>query len=268
MVQTLLHSGASVNSVNSLGQTALHISSQYNHVWVVNALMDYLPKHPTPERNVTLVQDSSDDTAFIIAVRQGFYEVARAVIEKSAPLKSMELQGQKKALIESVGPDRVDLVELLLDHEWDVNARDQNGDTALHLAAGRGLLSVMELLISRGADCNAHGKNGGTPLHRAIIMGGKAAVQTLLKKGADINAKDNEDTTPLWRASYYGRFSQHITLFPLFTAPLACSMTFPLLYRLDLTWQSLTMLCHKAVMMLWKNYLSRCLSLTLTHDRL
>jgi ankyrin repeat protein len=204
-VQTLLHSGASVNNVNLLGETALHIASCHNHVWVVNALLDHLTDHPTPERNARLIQDFSDDTAFIIAVRQGHYTVASALIEKSAPLQPMELQGQKNALIESAGQDHPDLAKLLLDHGWDVNARDKDGDTALHLAADCNLLSIMELLISRGADYNAHNKKGKTPLHRAI-GGGKLAIQTLLEKGADINVKDDEGTTPLWRASYRGKF--------------------------------------------------------------
>ncbi|KAI0402018.1 ankyrin repeat-containing domain protein [Xylaria palmicola] len=206
VAQTLLHNGANVGSVDKDGETALHLSSQYGHVSVVSALMDHLAEHPTPQRNVILLRyNSSEDTAFIMAVREGRCEVASAIIEKSAPLKPLELQGKKNALVESMGPDRTDLIRLLLDHEWDINARDQNSDIVLHLAAGRRLISVMELLISRGADCNAHGEKGETLLHRAILRGGKAAVQTLLKNGADNNAKADHDITPLWHASYYDR---------------------------------------------------------------
>ncbi|GAW26543.1 putative serine threonine-protein phosphatase 6 regulatory ankyrin repeat subunit B-like [Rosellinia necatrix] len=124
VVRMLLHGGANLNNVNSLGQTALHISSHNNHVWVVNALMDYLAENPTPKRSVISVRDSSGDTAFITAVKRGHYEVASTLIKKSTPRKFMRLQGQKNALVESVGLDHLELVRLLLDHKWDVNAKD------------------------------------------------------------------------------------------------------------------------------------------------
>jgi len=46
----------------------------------------------------------------------------------------------------------------------DVNAKDEEGETPLHLAAGGCRKEVIELLIEKGADVNAQGVGGMTPL--------------------------------------------------------------------------------------------------------
>jgi ankyrin repeat protein len=51
-----------------------------------------------------------------------------------------------------------------LDLGADINGSNQAGDTALHVAAGRGLNTVVQLLADRGAQLNAKNKRGLTPL--------------------------------------------------------------------------------------------------------
>ncbi|MEH1771269.1 MAG: ankyrin repeat domain-containing protein, partial [Nostoc sp.] len=67
------------------------------------------------------------------------------------------------------------------------------GETPLHLAVSQGNKQVVELLIAKGADVNAKNKDGNTPLHLAYDLD---IVKLLIAKGADANAKNNDDMTP------------------------------------------------------------------------
>lgn len=54
-------------------------------------------------------------------------------------------------------------VQLLLDNRADVAAPDVEGETALQWAAGAGHDSIVELLLAHGADVNAKNDLGGAP---------------------------------------------------------------------------------------------------------
>ena len=58
-----------------------------------------------------------------------------------------------------------DVAELLLANKAEVNAKDNNGVTPLHLAAFNGHKDVAELLLANKAEVNAKDNDGETPLH-------------------------------------------------------------------------------------------------------
>ena len=80
----------------------------------------------------------------------------------------------------------------------DTNAKDENGATALHHAAGNGHKEAAELLIAKGADMAAKdNRSGSTPLHWAAYRGREKVVEVLIAKGAEVNAKAENGNTPL-----------------------------------------------------------------------
>jgi ankyrin repeat protein len=70
----------------------------------------------------------------------------------------------------------------------DVNEKDGQGATALHIAAGYGYLALGKMLIAKGADVNAKAKDGSTPIQMAVQGGARESVELLAAKGAEINA--------------------------------------------------------------------------------
>ena len=71
------------------------------------------------------------------------------------------------------------------------------GDTPLHLAAVQGRISIMEALVRHGADINARGEHGYTPLHEAVEQDHWLAALRLLEMGADPTIKNDDGFTPL-----------------------------------------------------------------------
>ncbi len=82
--------------------------------------------------------------------------------------------------------------------EWgaDVNYRDLNGDTAMHIAARSGNAEKIAALHKARADMNAQDAEGRTPLHVAAEIGNTETARALLAAGANPDAKGVCRQTP------------------------------------------------------------------------
>jgi len=92
-------------------------------------------------------------------------------------------------------------VELLLELGAKVSAKDDQGRSALHMAAERNCAKVARLLLARGrAHVDARDALGRTPLRLAVEGGHKACGRTLMSFGATVDAKAGDGLTPLQAA--------------------------------------------------------------------
>ena len=100
----------------------------------------------------------------------------------------------------------LDLLDRLLGEGVDVQAEDQGGRTALHVAAAEGYLDACRSLLQRDTSLLARcTKAGNTPLHRAAAYG-HAPIVSLLHSAnsSSLNALNKEGATPLSRAARWG----------------------------------------------------------------
>ncbi len=82
----------------------------------------------------------------------------------------------------------------------DLQARDGNGNTPLHLTAAADNLAAVAILVEAGADVDAANNAGGTPLHASTGNDGAETLTALLAAGADINTGAGDHGTPLLHA--------------------------------------------------------------------
>lgn len=78
---------------------------------------------------------------------------------------------------------------------------DRSHLTALHYAAGRGMVGAVIMLIALGADTSAQDHHGNTPLHLAAMTGSCQVFVPLIQGGADVNARGRFGWTPVDQAS-------------------------------------------------------------------
>jgi ankyrin repeat protein len=65
------------------------------------------------------------------------------------------------------------VARLLLEHKAEVDAKDNDGETALQLAAENGHEVVVRLLVEKGADINTINYDEGTALDRVVVNTGE-----------------------------------------------------------------------------------------------
>lgn len=105
------------------------------------------------------------------------------------------------------------LAELLLNNGADSGARDIGGHTALHVAAAAGCIEVADLLLEKGLSVKSRDNAGDTPLHAAASYFRTGMMIYLLDKGAEVDAVDDTGNTPFSDAARTNSF--------LFRTPLA-----------------------------------------------
>ena len=85
-----------------------------------------------------------------------------------------------------------------------IERKDDNGYTALHLAASIGDDRVIRMLGDAGADLNAPNNEGLTPLMTAVSLGYTSTVETLISLGVDLDVVDAGGNSAVILASAYG----------------------------------------------------------------
>jgi hypothetical protein len=79
-----------------------------------------------------------------------------------------------------------------------------SGNSALHMAAGWGLMEAAEVLIESKCQVDVCTTRGQTPLHIAVQHRQPAMAQLLLQSGASPNCSDNMGHQPLHLAASLG----------------------------------------------------------------
>jgi ankyrin repeat protein len=210
-ILTLLDNGSKITETTSSGQTVFHIAAFRGHSFVLQTLWNMQRGKHIEKQAISFAEDEDGNTPFTLASAQGHVGIMSFMLDKvsSSSSKVTKLEGdKKKALImASQGGGHLEAVKLLLSNGWDVNAKDENGDCALHHAASSENIAIIKLLIANGAEPNLPGSKGWTPLHNAAAKSPDAVKALLEDERTDIEALDEEKVTPLWQASYFGQVS-------------------------------------------------------------
>lgn len=134
-------------------------------------------------------------TLLELAARKGYAKLMRLLLHRSMCDHKMDIDvtnaGGYTLLFEAIAGNQIETTKILLRHGANPNAT-VNGDSVLHTVSGRGSEEIVQELLNHGANINAKSKNGSTALHIASLEGNGEVVNKLLRNGAYVGAKDGD----------------------------------------------------------------------------
>lgn len=222
VLKQLIAAGADVNARGFLEVTPLHWAAIRGPTEAVQALVE-----AGADVNAEAIREH---TPLGAAAGAGNVEIVRMLIKAGA-----DVNGGKwmTPLVLATRDARVDVIELLVESganvnttrypplHWagkpeaaaalikagaNVNVRDREGRTALHLTTGHWVpkAEAVKILLAAGADVNARSKTGSTPLHKAVDHRNLDTLKLLIKAKADVDVRDENGNTPLSLAMEVG----------------------------------------------------------------
>ena len=154
-------------------------------------------------------------TPLVAALAKGHFQTARFLSDNGSH-PNVKGHGEMTPLLSAAYNGDFEMVQVLLKYKADINARNNDGKTALHLAShgnpyldlniGPSLSNVARLLLEHGADVNARmdeAEGHCTPLHLAARNGRVEVVHVLLRHGANVRMKDVSGRTALHQAEQF-----------------------------------------------------------------
>ena len=108
-----------------------------------------------------------------------------------------EVTNDEKSLHDMVQNSDQFGLEELFKVDVDVNERNSEGQTPLHVASAAGNTAIMKLLLMQEADTDSRDNSGNTPLHLALANSHELAAALLAAYEADIYIQNNEGVTPV-----------------------------------------------------------------------
>ncbi|KAK7931144.1 hypothetical protein PG985_001856 [Apiospora marii] len=142
----------------------------------------------------------------MVLVNKGYkrrLEMVKLLIQLGASVNSSE-PSRRSPLLEVFfidDPDRLAIMELLLEHGANINHEDDNGFSPAHMAVSQSDMAMTRrLLKEEGLELNCPRANRWTPLKLAIAHAGIDVVTLLLDKGADPNLHHANEESPMMAA--------------------------------------------------------------------
>ncbi|MCJ1384321.1 hypothetical protein MMC17_007437 [Xylographa soralifera] len=208
-VDVLVKAGANIEAQTRVYVTALGEAASCGYDKIVQILL-------AVGANIEATDDTLR-TPLFRAVDGGKTAVVKRLLEAGAKTEARRKSDQCETplLYAAWFLGKEEILDLLLKHKANIEAKDLSGRTALIRAACRGYEYNVKILLEHGANIDAQDSSGGTAIMRAVDHGHKSMLRLLAAKGANVRTRDRYRRTLLHSAAKNERTSVVIDIIRL-----------------------------------------------------
>jgi ankyrin repeat protein len=157
IVAQLLHFGADIRASDKKGNNALMYAVTGGHTNVVKAIFHYT------DSAAPCLPNAVGMTPLMLALDKGNLEIAKLLIPHMENVNKIDDTGSTALHYASeAGDDEIEIITMLLEKHAKLNIQDEDGATALMLAAAGGHVKTVKLLLEHGADASLKNNDGET----------------------------------------------------------------------------------------------------------
>ncbi|XP_033631150.1 transient receptor potential cation channel subfamily A member 1-like [Asterias rubens] len=176
---------AIVNQLNKKGFSALHLAAQSNNLEEMTELLDSYADVDITSTEVGL-------TPLHFAARYGCTQAVRALINHGANCDASTTNGQRPIHL-AARRGLADVIQVLMEADkGQVNVRNNDLITPLHMVALNGNVEALRLLITYGAKIDVKDINNISPIMLSVSSGHLDMTETILKTASSQDLSTND----------------------------------------------------------------------------
>ncbi|MBU2940962.1 ankyrin repeat domain-containing protein [Lacinutrix sp. C3R15] len=194
LINYLIEKGLDVNTEDYNANTPFLNAASRNNIEIVKLLSKHL-------KNINQV-NKKGESALALAVANNSPEVVKFLLENNADITVLDANKNNLTayLIESFSGKKADAfkqkVDLLKENGLDITQTQENGNTLYHLAVAKNDKNILKFLSQFNINVNAKNNEGNTALHLAALQAKNAEIlKYLISIGANLEATTDFDET-------------------------------------------------------------------------
>lgn len=166
VVKYLISTNVDASKTTKDGKTSLMLATVEGSVDVMNELLK-----STKVRSQVTDKDVLGRTALHIAVKEGFIEITKSLMERSARVNAKDAEGRQPLMV-ACEHGRLECAKVLTKKGAEVNSQDKLKRTALMYACLNGFEVLAKwLVLKKNADAYMEDQNGDSPFDVANDLG-------------------------------------------------------------------------------------------------
>lgn len=218
IVDILISNKSLLDSSDKANNTILHLCAYVNHYFEESyngALESELFQSFSGDLDAKSIDGQS---ALHVATRNGNLDMVKTLLDLGVDLNCQEFSSLSTPLHLAALCKHEKIVELLLERGADPNFRDSKYCTALHNSVKRSFsidnisYKLVTDLLGTDVEIDARDHDGNTALHLASAQNDQVVIRLLLDQGADLNLENAQMKTPPLMSIQDERYSIHYGL--------------------------------------------------------